>query len=529
MAGKIRSPAVAGLFYPAQREELLATVDGLLAEARHFGLKDIRALIVPHAGYSYSGIVAAAAYAQIRGCLFRRVIILGPSHHAYFRGVAVVMEGGSSTPLGVVNIDDSAPALAACSPFFGEKPVPVEVPGWALPGNSPALPLGLPHTWEHAIEVQLPFLQRVLTDFGIVPALFGDVRPEEAAQALLPFVDEATLILVSSDLSHYRPHEEAVNEDQKTLAAISSLDLSAAERIDACGRLPIATVIRLAKTLGWSARILDYRTSGDTSGDYSAVVGYAAVAFWGPCKPAFEGSATGASVVLSTTAGGIPDEHGDKDPKVAESPAALGQPPSGFTREERRFLLQLARDAVRAAVQLGPLPSPSLEEVPERLRRPAACFVTLKSGGQLRGCIGTLSPKEPLYLAVVRRAQNAAVADPRFPPVREEELPRLHIEISVLREPRAVVGSTPAEILTHIEPGRHGVVLRVGAQHATFLPQVWEHFPDKQQFMERLAVKAGLPPQAWAWPGAEISVYEVGVVTDDEDFSAESQPRQCSE
>lgn len=520
MAGKIRAPAVAGLFYPGSPGALTSTLDRLLGATRVFHLGDIGALVVPHAGYTYSGPVAAVAYAQLRGRSFRRVIILAPSHYAYFEGVAVSAAEAFATPLGSVPVDEAARLLVATPPFFSEKPVPAELPGWAHSAVWPRTTAELPHRWEHSIEVQLPFLQRVLTDFRIIPALFGSVRAKEAAQALLPFVDEQTLIIASSDFSHYLPHEEAVEEDRKSLAAIQQMDVDAVERIDACGRLPIATVVHLARWLGWSPHVLEYKTSGDTSGDYSAVVGYAAVAFC--TSPANAGDRQESTTSQASLAAGrasqateVPRERNDSG--EGQAGEVKGGSIWGLSAEERSLLLQLARQAVEAAARGLPPPSPREEGLPEKLRRPGACFVTLKVHGQLRGCIGTISPKEPLYLAVIRRAQSAATSDPRFPPVTPEEMGDLRIEISLLGEPRPLFGRTPGEILTQIEPARHGVVLRVGASHATFLPQVWEHFPDKIQFMERLSTKAGLSPEGWRWPGAEISVYEV------ESFSEEDE------
>ncbi|MCS7238147.1 MAG: AmmeMemoRadiSam system protein B [Thermoguttaceae bacterium] len=519
MTSKIRSPAVAGVFYPANRESLIATVDRLLSQAPDLGLSGVRALIVPHAGYTYSGPVAAVAYRQIRGAPFRRVVILAPSHFGLFRGVAVVAEGVFSTPLGDVPIDPLAKKLAECAPFFPERPVPAEVPGWAAYCLGMVPRQELPHRWEHSIEVQLPFLQRCLQEFSLIPALLGEVNPREVAETLSPFVDEETLLIASSDLSHYLPQEEANVVDQATLEKIRRLDTTGAADLDACGRLPIATLLHLAQQFGWQPQILEYKTSGDISGDYSAVVGYAAVAFCGLRRDSAEAAGETTEAAAGPPLHDLREGKRTSLPKEDSSAVSVRDTPRpwGFSPQEKQILLDLAREAIRRAVCQLPPPQVHPAELPERLRRPGACFVTLKVDGQLRGCIGTLSPKEPLYLAVIRRAEAAATSDPRFPPVGPEELDRLSVAISVLGECRPLEASTPEEILIRLEPGRHGVVLRVGSHHATFLPQVWEHFPDKIIFLEKLAAKAGLFPDAWRRPEARIEVYEAEILsTDDE-------------
>lgn len=530
MGSKIRPPAVAGVFYPADRAGLAATIDKLLEKAPDFKLRGIRALIAPHAGYVYSGPVAAVAYRQIRGTGFRRVVLLAPSHFCFFRGVTVVTEGFFSTPLGLVPIDPVAEELANRPPFFREEPLPAELPGWARHSFWTGAQREFPHRWEHSIEVHIPFLQRVLNDFSLVPTLFGEVDPEEVAEVLLPFVDAQTLFVASSDLSHYLPHEEAVLHDRQTLEAICRLDVKAAPHLDACGRLPIATLIHMALRRGWHAQLLEHKTSGDTSGDYEAVVGYGAVAFCSPEGAPVETPAEKKLPRIATPDRGNASEDQPEQPKTEEQPVLTPDRslPWGFSAEEKRILLRLAREAIRSAVCQLSLPSVNPDELPEKLRRPGACFVTLKVLGQLRGCIGTLQPKEPLYLAVIRRAESAATADPRFPPVTPEELDLLSIEISALSPCRQLNATTPEEILAQIEPGKHGVVLRVGSSHATFLPQVWEHFADKTQFLEKLAVKAGLFPDAWRRPDAKIEVYEVEIVADDENGMPASSEDQTA-
>ncbi len=255
---RIREPAVAGRFYAGDSAALAADVDGYLAAAIERPLPGLRALVVPHAGYRYSGPTAGVGFRQVRGRAYRTVYVLAPSHHAAFRGVHLGEHAAYRTPLGLVRVAPAARAMLGVEPFVSVPEADRE---------------------EHALEVELPFLQRVLPDFSLVPLLFGGVDPARVADALAPRLDADTLVVASSDLSHYRPYDEAVTMDRATLDAVVALDGDRLGEESACGRGPIRTVIHLARRLGWRAELLDYRNSGDTAGDRSRVVGYAAVAF----------------------------------------------------------------------------------------------------------------------------------------------------------------------------------------------------------------------------------------------------------
>lgn len=183
--------------------------------------------------------------------------------------------------------------------------------------------------------------------------------------------------------------------------------------------------------------------------------------------------------------------------------------PPPIAAEERALLLELARQSIETYLREGRLPRVDGDYVPPRLAEPAACFVTLTKAGALRGCMGTLEPRWPLYRAVMENAAKAAFGDPRFPPVTLEELPALHIEISVLSPVQLLPARTAEEKLAALEPGRHGVILRARGLTATYLPQVWEKLPDKEQFLASLSCKAGLEPSAWRSPEAVLAVYEV--------------------
>lgn len=483
---RTRAPAVAGLFYPADPRRLAETVDRHLAAAPTNRLEDVRALIAPHAGYDYSGPVAGCAYQQVVGRGYETVVILAASHYAAFRGASIPATEAYQTPLGRVRVSPKARRLAQTPPFVLEPRCRVQRPRWAgvTPATLPAAGEDTPETWEHSVEVQIPFLQRALSEFNILPVVFGDADPLEVARALVPWLDDRTLVVASTDLSHYHPYNQACVIDRQTVQAICSLDLDRLTGVEAeeaaCGRRPVMTLLHLARLQGWQARLLDYRNSGDTSGDKRAVVGYAAIAFSGasnappPIRPLKPGST---QVPL--------------DPKAQE------------------YLLALARQTLTEVTANRTLPEIAPATVPAACSEAKGCFVTLTRQGELRGCIGNLLPQGPLYLSVIRNTRNAALEDPRFRPVTSAEARLLRIEISVLTVPQPLTFSSPEELLARLQAPLDGVVLGIGDHLATFLPQVWEQFPDKTEFLNHLAAKGGSPPLAWRGKDVHVSTYRV--------------------
>ena len=465
----VRKPAVAGLFYPADRVQLGTTVDRLLNAAKTENLGGLKALICPHAGYSYSGPVAASGFGLLRGTTFQTVILLGPSHYALLDAAEVADASAYRTPLGDVPISPKARQLGSLRPFALHPPATVERPDWAGNRGPAATTEGdrkRADTWEHADEVELPFLQRTLGRFALVPVVMGDVDPTAAARALDSVLDDSTLIVVSSDLSHYHPYAEARKLDAACVDAVCKLDVERMERQEACGRIPILTLLHLARQRGWQPRLLDLRNSGDTAGDKSRVVGYAAIAFFAATDPAV-------------------------------SPA------------DRVALLSLARTAVRTAAEGASVPP-----IPRNLSTGAfavrrGVFVTLTRHGELRGCIGNLAAVQPLSQAVVENARRAAVHDPRFAPVRPREVDELKIEISVLSDPQPLSFSSPEDLVRKLTAGVDGVVLHIAAGTATYLPQVWEQLPDKIEFLDTLAEKAGGRAGDWRAAGTRVETYRV--------------------
>ncbi|HNW84337.1 MAG: AmmeMemoRadiSam system protein B [Candidatus Cryosericum sp.] len=261
----IRHAVVAGQFYPADSRELREVVHQYLEPCvtGRPASGGVRGLVVPHAGYIYSGPVAGAGYACL-GCSDSpgnpTVVILAPSHHVWFRGAALPEADTFRTPLGDVGISPAASVLAASPPVFVSSQA---------------------HALEHAVEVQLPFLQVCFSSFTILPLVLGDVDTDELADAILALGLQNMLVVASSDLSHYEPYDDAVVHDHTTIQHILDGRGDLLEGDDACGFLAIRTLLALAQRSGWKPELVDYRNSGDTAGDKSAVVGYASIAFRG--------------------------------------------------------------------------------------------------------------------------------------------------------------------------------------------------------------------------------------------------------
>lgn len=426
-----RAAAVAGLFYPADPHALRTDLEDLFGSvgdaAPRLGFPKV--LIVPHAGYIYSGGVAARAYEELapaRG-IVRRVVMLGPVHRVPVRGLAVPSDAAFATPLGLVPIDRAALETV--------KRLPQVVT------SDPA------HALEHALEVQLPFLQRQLGEFALVPFAVGEATLAEVAQVLdALWGGEETLIVLSTDLSHYHGYAEARAIDGATVARIGrfATDLHHEE---ACGATPLNGLLDVAARRKLGIELLAACNSGDTAGGKGRVVGYSAFALYEP------GSAVG-------------------------------------LEEAGRTLLAIARAAPEAKL-FGAARS---VEAPW-LRQIAATFVTLKRDGQLRGCIGSLEAHRSLGIDVAENALAAAFRDPRFPPVSAAEWPGVRVEVSLLTPAKPLRFADEDDLVAQVRAGEDGLILECDGRRGTFLPQVWETLPDKRQFLHELVRKAGLPPE----------------------------------
>ena len=472
----IREPAVAGMFYPKNAAELSNLLDKQLSEARDNKIDgQLRAVVCPHAGYEFSGPVAAYSYRLIRGNGFTNVVILAASHYAMFPGASVASSDAYRTPLGLMLVSPRATDLAKLKPFVPEPDISMQRPPWAAQSSKPAPPLGqdTPDTWEHSTEVQIPFLQKVLPDCSIIPVVTGEVDPSEMAKALAKFLNDKTLLLVSTDLSHYKPYDQAEKLDHSCVDAMCALDVDQMQSEEACAKAPVLALLYLAKAKGWKTKLLDYRNSGDTTVKKDGVVGYSAIAFYSPKQQ------------------------------------TKAQPEGALSIAERRQLMELARRTVRGIVSGRLTAPPDPDTLPKAYTEEKGCFVTLTKNGQLRGCIGHIVPQEALYRAVMDNAVSAAMRDTRFQPVRSEELPQIEVEISVLTVPEPLKFSSPEDLLAKLQPHKDGVVLKMNGKGATYLPQVWEQIPDKVTFLNSLAQKAGCATDAWRAPGTQVDIYHV--------------------
>lgn len=479
-AQKVRQPAVAGAFYPADANELRKMVDDFLARATPPAVSGpIVALISPHAGYPYSGAVAANAYALVKGRKPERVVVIAPSHVEAFAFSAVYDGDAYSTPLGAVPVDKAfAAKLASMSPLIK----------LSSQGHASVRGQG-----EHSLEVQLPFLQRTLGPFKLVPIVMGD-QSYDACRALGLALAKLmqgsdTLLVASSDLSHFHAYDEAVKLDRKTLQAIREWDYLSMSRNfesrvwEACGGGPIVATMIAAERLGATeANLLKYANSGDVTSDRSRVVGYGALALT---------RAVGARTAST--------------------------PPFSLTQAEREELLKLARTSVETAVRQHKLYDYNGASF-ESLMQERGAFVTLKKKGELRGCIGYVAPIKPLSYTVRDVAAYAALKDSRFQPVAPSELPQLEYEISVLSPLRRVLD------IKQIEVGRHGLVVRRGQNEGLLLPQV----PVEQKwnlttFLAETCRKAGLPADAWRDERTDLFLFTALVFGD---HSPKARPAQ---
>jgi AmmeMemoRadiSam system protein B/AmmeMemoRadiSam system protein A len=422
----IRPAAVAGMFYPGEPRALAAEI------ARFLGADDgpaprlafPKALVVPHAGYVYSGAVAARAYQELAAArgIVRRVVLLGPAHRVPVRGLAAPGVDAFETPLGTITLDRAALRSLADLP--------------QVVRSDPA------HALEHALEVQLPFLQTVLGEFSLVPLAVGTAGIAEVAEVLERLWGGAeTLLVISTDLSHYHAYAEARRIDAATLARIAAraTDL---DHDEACGATPLNGLLACARKRDIPVRLLAACNSGDTAGSMDSVVGYSSFALY------------------------------------EQSDAQAGE-----------TLIAIARAAIeekllgRAAARFD---APWLE-------RAGATFVTLLKNGELRGCIGSLEATRPLAQDVAENALAAALRDPRFPELSAAEWPQCEVEVSFLSTPKPIRFTDEADLLRQIHAGEDGVILEAEGRRATFLPQVWQGVPDKRAFLGQLLRKAGLP------------------------------------
>jgi len=464
-----RPPAVAGMFYPGRSDELSQMLARLFAKA--IARKDqweIAAVIVPHAGYVYSGEVAASGFNQLDPeAQYDTIFILGPSHRVGFEGAAVYCAGNFITPLGTVEVNrELGEQLLSASPLF--------------------TPRTDAHAVEHSVEVQVPFLQHYLKKpFRIVPIVLGSNSPETCrtiGKTLKPFMNGNNLFVISTDFSHYPAYDDAVAADKAVAGAIVANDpatlLKTMQKYEnsgihnlattLCGASGVLTLLAMTSTEADIAyHPVQYQNSGDTAeGDKYRVVGYHAIVV------------------------------------TREAKRAQEKPSFTLAATEKETLLAIARNTVERYVTHRAIPEVDATSLSQNLKLPCGAFVTLKKHGQLRGCIGQFDAHGPLYSTVQDMAIAAAARDNRFNPVEESELKDLSIEISVLTPMRKIAS------IHELELGKHGIYIKKGLRSGTFLPQVaTETGWSKHDFLGHCARdKAGI---GWeGWKDAELYVYE---------------------
>lgn len=473
-----RNPCVAGSFYPDNSAELRSMIDELLATTGDIKKeKKVRALIVPHAGYIFSGEVAAAGFAAISDYKgYDNIFLIGSSHRASFPGASIYHRGDYITPLGKVKVNR-------------------EIANRLTTNNDHISYFREAHEGEHSNEVQLPFIQSLFgSSVSIIPLIIGTnsiATCELIARSLKPWFTENNLFVISSDFSHYPQYNDAVKVDRTTADALisgnSSLFLRTLRTNMSLGISGLSTSM-----CGWTAALtlleliagednlcfkhIKYLNSGDSPhGDRMRVVGYHAIA-----------------LIETSQENTRESKHGEL--KVPGS--------FNLTDYEKQTLITIARQAISSRVEKSTPPQPDNSKLTPLLRQKTGAFVTLYSEGKLRGCMGQFTSDEPLWKVVTDMAVSAAFNDHRFLPVGEKEYKSISIEISVL---------SPLEKITNIEeitPGKHGVYIRKGSSSGTFLPQVAQ---DKGWTREELLGYIARDKAQLGWNGwldAEIFIYE---------------------
>ncbi len=497
-SGSVRAPAVAGAFYPGNAQELQSTVERLLAEVTGTEARPAFAVVAPHAGYVYSGGMAARAFKRLEGSSATRVILIGPSHTESFGGGALPARDTTAfkTPMGDVEIDrTTVKALRDTGVFAG-------------PASA--------HTREHCLEVELPFIQTVLPEARIVPILIGHHTDSEEiahiAEALAAFLTPETVVVVSTDFSHHgdayhwAPFQQGPNlGDQLLDLASATADLVAAGRTDGfrhqievsgdtvCGSQPVSVLLEmLESTSDATGEVLGVTTSGHVMGDFKQSVSYVSIAFTGQWKPwrRVEGPSY------------LPTLSPEQQTTVVALARAVLETRLGHGPQLARWFMAHGDDPVLGA--------------------PAGAFVTLNhpeitmgSAGRLRACMGVIEARQSVVDAVVHAAVSAS-RDPRFPALAVEELSELSVEVSLLSSSRRVPGPEAITV------GVHGVLLSKKGRSAVFLPQVApEQGWDRDTMLDHLTRKAGLPTDAWR-SGTTFEVFTAQV------FGEEHSPQPPS-
>ncbi len=480
----VKRPNVSGQFYDSSPRQLSESVDKFLSNAR--GVKaypGAKVIISPHAGYVYSGSVAAYGYQAVKQNKYKTIIILAPSHYFGFDGFSIGLFDHFETPLGPVKVDQG----------FSKRVIEL---------NDKASFEPRAFEREHSLEVQIPFLQKTFQEFQIVPIIIGhpgfdQIKSFATNLAKIVGKREDVLIVVSTDMSHFHEDALARKMDKDTMEAVEELD---AERIfrevqagamELCGVYPVVAALYYAQLKDLNnVDILKYMNSSEISGDFNRVVGYFSAVIYKEVLSGAEGLKT--------------------QPKENED--IISNSGTGLDSSQKKKLIEIAKEAINSYVKEGK--KLQVKELDPRLKLEEGAFVTIHKKGQLRGCIGNIIGRGPLYLTVRDMAISAASQDPRFPKVTVGELDQIEVEISVLSKPRQI--NDAEEIIM----GKHGVIVSRGPfHHGVFLPQVADSTGwSKEMFLSQLcSQKAGLSPDAWKDPKTKLEIFTADVFSE-QDF-----------
>ena len=484
----VKSYEFAGDWYPENPKTLRSVVKRYIEEAEVSPVEgQILGVISPHAGYRYSGSIAGHSFRALRNTridTLDTVIVMATTHAHDFSGVSLYPQGEFETPIGNLKIDSKIAKELETLEFVKSAPTNFYR--------------------DHTIEMELPFLVELNPKIKIVPMMFGYISYEqlgELAQRLYEIsLHKDFVIVVSADLSHYQPYDEAVRIDSDTIDLIERLDTRTLwdtryfGQGRTCSMPSVVTLLNYVRLKGGVVKKLRYANSGDTSGIKGSVVGYVSALAYIPGQ---RSPVTG---------------YQEKKNIESEKKEERGMKEFDLTDNEKKFLLKIARATLRSYLKEGK--TPSFEPETENLKTKRGAFVTLKKHGRLQGCIGRMAGDTPLYKLIPEYAVNAATEDPRFPGVKYDDLKDIEIEISVL---------TPfveVKDLDEIEVGKHGLMIQKGFNSGVLLPQVpGEWGWDKKTFLEQLCLKAGLYPNAYKEPGTIIYKYSAIVFSESEYLS----------
>ena len=429
----VKTAEFAGKFYPCDREKLCELLISLFNTVKKDYKTTTRAIIAPHAGYMYSGKTAAAAF-QYLDKNIKNVFVFAPAHRCELTGIALSSFDCFETPLGKISLNQDLIKELSCNTFadFADEA----------------------YSNEHAIEVQLPFIQSLAPNAKLIPVLYGNISNEEISGIIEKYWENKdNAFVVSSDLSHFYSQKDAEKIDKYTAEMIELQNIEGFQPLQACGSTGITGLVKFAKNRGFSLVRTELTTSAEVSNVNDSVVGYGA---W----------------------------------ILAEKKKSL------FIKEEfSDLVLSLCKDSILAGIETGNSLDVDEKLYPEVFYELGACFVTITINQKLRGCIGSIFAHKPLLNDLAQNAYKAAFSDSRFAALTLEEFPYIKLGVSLLSQPEPVNFKDEEDLLNNIVPYKDGIIIQDGNYSAVYLPSVWVQLPDKKEFLKSLKQKAGLPAE----------------------------------